>query len=66
VPSRGNENLGYPQIQHWLTNKAFDAEANKRISQYVDWLYSQSINNNLRWQEDAARLGALGNPEGCN
>ena len=52
---------------HGLTSSNFDAEAQKRIEQYVSSFYSTATEG---WRvhhmkEDAARLCALGNPAAC-
>ena len=49
-----------------LTDATFRAQSDQRISQYVDWFYSQPVENNEpAWQRGAARLCALGNPAAC-
>lgn len=53
--------------QHGLTEATFDNQANQRISQLVEWFYSQPVNSNINSeaQRDAARQCALGNPAAC-
>jgi RHS repeat-associated protein len=50
--------------KHGLTQDTFDREANNRVSQYVDWFYTQSAPR-WGWEEDAARQCALGNRAAC-
>jgi RHS repeat-associated protein len=59
-----NPNLA---ARHGLTAATFDQQANQRISECVNWFYSQSVNNNEpHWKEEAARQCAFGNPAACN
>ena|SRR5579871_1621440 len=51
--------------QHGLTDKTFDAQAQKRIEDYVHWFYQGSSFANNDIAEEAARQCALGNPAAC-
>jgi len=53
--------------KHGLTDATFDAEADRRISQYVEnfFLMSGNVMGTDRNKEGAARQCALGNPAAC-
>ncbi len=60
----------YPGLAagHHLTPKTFNQQADQRISDYVNWFYSQSGSSSVAsdQQQEAARQCALGNPAACD
>jgi len=48
-----------------LTDRTFEKEAQKRISEYVRWFSSATGANKSHMDEDRARQCALGNPAAC-